>query len=168
MARLPLLPAVAVAAGLIGIAMQLALPRHTALPEIGPARVRAQPMVRAYFAGGADPAIGLNTLFSPSRTLNMPGAAAAGGGVVAADSFEGATLVGIARSRNFAVAVVKQAGGTVTSVRPGRALGGWRLLRVGAVSAVFASGGVVRTLVVGETAKVQPATAQETTEVPPS
>lgn len=164
-ARLPLLPVTAVVAGCLGLAVQLALPRQTRLPEIGQPKVRAvQPPVRVYVADAADPQIGTNTLFAPSRTLYAPATGATG--VVPADRFEGAMLIGIARSRNFAVAVVKQAGGAVSSIRPGAALGGWRLLRVGAASAVFASGGVVRTLIVGETAKVQPATTQETTEVP--
>lgn len=168
-ARPPTLPVIAATAGVLGIVAQLALPARTPLPEVGPSRVRAvarrvaviEPVV-------VDPRIGARTLFSPSRRPDAPVLVTGGNKGVATDPFEGAVLIGIARSRTFAVAVVRQASGTVTSLRPGAKLGNWRLIAVGPTTAGFSLGGAVRTLRVGETAKVQPVATQETPEVPQS
>ena len=169
-ARPPLLPALAVGALALGLAAQFALPVHTSLPEVGLSRARALARRIAVIVP-VTPSLMLTerTLFAPSRRFD-PGAgtdtgATTASGTPVTDPFEGVMLTGIARDRAFAVAVIHQSTGTTMSLRPGGRIGQWRLINVGAGSASFASAGVVRTLRVGETAKVQPLAAQQAPEV---
>lgn len=167
--RPPLLPALAVGALALGLAAQFALPVRTPLPEIGPSRARAvarhvaviSPVTPSRLLTG-------RTLFAPSRRFDPAadtGATTASGTPIV-DPFEAAVLTGIARDRTFAVAVIRQSTGTTLSLRSGGRIGQWRLIGVGAGSASFVSAGVVRTLRVGETAKVQPSAAQQTPQTP--
>lgn len=163
----PPLPVLATAVLLAGLVAQFALPVRTPLPEVAPSSARAVPRALALAAPvAASPLLTQRTLFAPSRRFDPAAVAvnSANGAPAAADPFEGATLSGIARDRSFAVAVLRLAGGTTVSVRPGGRVGQWRLIGVGAASAGFARAGVVRTLHVGEPAKVQPA-EQQSSEV---
>ncbi len=164
----PLLPVLATAVLLAGLVAQFALPVRTPLPEVAPSTARAVPRsIMPVAAVPASPLLVQRTLFAPSRRFDPASAAAgsANGAPTVVDPFAGATLAGIARDRAFAVAVLRLAGGTTVSVRPGGRVGDWRLIRVGAASASFARAGVVRTLIVGETSKVQPAVQQSPPEV---
>ncbi len=167
-ARPPLAPALAVAALVFGLIVQAIVPLATPLPDIPPSRAQSVlttaaaplPMVAAS-------AIAQRTLFSPSRRIDP--AAVAGpslpGGIVLADPFLGATLVGTARARGVAIAVVRDAAGKVHSLRPGARLGAWRVLSIAQGGATFGNGGTRRVLAVGETAAVQAAAAQTQDDV---
>lgn len=144
-----------IAAGLLvlGLATQLALPWAVPLPE--PAAVRgrraAGPPPQA-MPVPAQPVIAQRNLFAPSRAADGGAAAAptlAGGVAVALDPFGGATLIGTARSRVYAAAVVRGGDGVTRTLRPGARLGGWRLAAVGGDRALFTRGGRRRVLLVG-------------------
>jgi hypothetical protein len=164
-----LLPVVAATAGLAGLAAQALIPVSTPLPEIAPSRVRALAVAAPRVAEAVStPVIASRTLFASARHYApaAAGAAGAAAGAAAIDPFANATLVGTARARGFAVALVRDATGKVRTVRPGERIGAWRVLAVGNDSASFRQGATVRRLAVGETAQVQPPRAQAISEVP--
>lgn len=150
----PRMPAFASGLLLVGLALQLALPGTPTLPE--PAPVRARPIARAERAApvAPQPIVAARNLFAPTRRPD-PGLTVTGpGGVLAAapDALAGATLLGTARSRNYAAAVIRDAQGRASALRVGARLGSWRLVVVARDAAVFARGGERRTLAVGRSA----------------
>ena len=163
----PLLPMIAALAGMAGLVAQMLIPVSTPLPDVPPSRVRALAVAAPQVAEAVTaPVIGARTLFAPARHY-APVAAGSRGGVAApVDPFTGATLVGTARARGFAVALVRDATGKVRTLRPGERIGAWRVLGVTSDSASFRQGATVRRLAVGETAQVQPLRAQASPEVP--
>lgn len=162
-----MLPLVAALAGFLGLVAQALVPVSRPLPEVAPSRVRALAVAAPNVAEAVNaPVIAARTLFAPARHYAALAAGTAGGAAAPIDPFTGATLVGTARARGFAVALVRDATGKVQSLRPGSRIGAWRVLAVGNDLAIFRQGATVRTLAVGETAQVQPPRAQGNTEGP--
>ncbi len=155
--NLPVLPMALVGLLLSALMLQFAVPKRTPLPEVGPSRAR----VVARRIAPITPVVVSDlltskTLFSPSRSFDPQTVAAANAPPPPPDPFDGATLAGIARSRRFAVAVLKRASGETLSLSPGARIGNWYLLAVTPIGARFVSKGKFYLLRVGEMVQLKP------------
>lgn len=167
--RPPPLPVLAALAGLVGLVAQVLIPTATSLPDVPPSRVRTLDLTAPRVGEAiANPVIGTRTLFAPARHYTpVPVGAASGlAGTPTVDPFFGSTLVGTARARGFAVALLRDPTGKVRTLRPGDRVGAWRVLGVAPDSASFREGAKVIRLGVGETAQVQRDAGQTRPEVP--
>ncbi len=167
-ARPPLLPVLAALAGLAGLVAQVLIPTATSLPDVPPSRVRTLDLTAPRVGEAiANPVIAARTLFAPARHYTPAPIGATGlAGAPSVDPFFGSTLVGTARARGFAVALLRDPTGKVRTLRPGDRVGAWRVLGVAPDSASFREGAKVIRLGVGETAQVQRDAGQTRPEVP--
>lgn len=152
-ASLPAAPALTAAALAAALVAQLVLPWSEPPPETLPPRARAVPQSALPVPPVASRSIiAARNLFAPTRVADSPRGPVAGAGATAAappNPIDGATLLGTARGRNLATAVIRDAGGKVVPLRLGEALGGWRLIAVGQDTARMARRGEVRRLRLG-------------------
>lgn len=124
---------------MLGVAamLQLAITDPVALPAPGPIGVGSPlPVVRDPPPRGVPGAILSRPLFAPPLT---GGAAAGEDGAAAADPLEGATILGTVAVGRARYAVV-QVGGATRRVAIGGTVAGWRLLALGADTAVLGRG----------------------------
>ncbi len=119
---------------LVAAGLQVTLPSATALPEpsdLAPRRARepASPAVPSY------PEILRSPIFTPDHKPDASVEPPAGG-------MGDFTVLGIATaSDGVATALVKTPGGTITRVRPGEDMGGWKLVAVELNSLTFEHNG---------------------------
>jgi len=147
---LPWTPLAVAALLALGLIAQSVLPWATELPPPPPpARGRAAvdaPTVRP-LAQSVD--IQRRTMFAASRTFLAVAPGAAGAAGAGSDPMAGLTLIGSARTRNFALGVFRDSGGRTRTLRVGESYEGWRLEAVSETSAVLVRAGFKRTLRLG-------------------
>ena len=137
-----------------GVAMQLALPGATQLPELLSGRARVSFTVApATIPAVADPVINTRPLFSPTRTAAQPASKAGTPGVQAPLTIADYALAGTAVARgSAATAAFRLGSGQTVTVRVGERIAGWRLAAVARDGVAITRGRARRALRVGQSA----------------
>lgn len=139
----PLPAAAMVAALLLSLGVQMALPVETPIAEVPVAPVRHDAPYRPVVAGkvSADAVILGNPLFTPSRQSST------GRPMAEIDQL---VLAGTARSNSAGTATMRLTDGTLISLNQGQRIGQWRLAGVGRDHALFRNGSDKRIVRIGD------------------